>query len=426
MPVDAFRVMEGNLRILLGGAEIRFFNREEQEVSPPNESDKVFIHSVEIGNAHYFFEAKRPLLEFTEIEKSFCREMLSAFQLLFTRFSPKGSSAHFRTALLTSLMDITVSRYLRSDRQKAFWPIQKLIQVLKDLTYQRYEGEQPTTGFIVYRKTLSDFRNSLAEPALDIVSFDPRLRLTTDFFRNPISFRYIDGYASVFLSNIQMKIPGILRIDSFRRGSMVDRLSYRKIVELLQMAGDGTFATFVNKSSEIEIITRPNEIILWRKGLWALFSIEIFCRFMRDDLQVSSADLAWAVYSLSKIRHGTIILITDHIHELESIEKSSLAGESQISKAILAELRGRTISELKDSGDLIRALSSDGLTIFNSRGELVNTGVIIDTSNIRELVTGGGRTAAACAASDLGKVIKVSQDGPIELYQNQKCVYRFC
>jgi hypothetical protein len=41
------------------------------------------------------------------------------------------------------------------------------------------------------------------------------------------------------------------------------------------------------------------------------------------------------------------------------------------------------------------------------------------------VVTGGGRTTAASAASYFGKVIKVSQDGPIELYQGGRQVYRF-
>ena len=38
---------------------------------------------------------------------------------------------------------------------------------------------------------------------------------------------------------------------------------------------------------------------------------------------------------------------------------------------------------------------------------------------------GGGRTTAASAASLLGKVIKVSEDGPIQLFDNGRLVYMF-
>jgi hypothetical protein len=80
---------------------------------------------------------------------------------------------------------------------------------------------------------------------------------------------------------------------------------------------------------------------------------------------------------------------------------------------------------LKRSGELSRILSSDGLTLFNRKGELLNTGVIIDTSKAHDLVTGGGRTTAANAASHFGRVIKVSEDGPVELYFEGRNIYRF-
>jgi len=73
----------------------------------------------------------------------------------------------------------------------------------------------------------------------------------------------------------------------------------------------------------------------------------------------------------------------------------------------------------------MRILSSDGLTVINRKGELLDTGVIIDTSKAGDLVTGGGRTTAATAASHYGRVIKVSEDGPIELFHNGQLIYRF-
>jgi hypothetical protein len=92
---------------------------------------------------------------------------------------------------------------------------------------------------------------------------------------------------------------------------------------------------------------------------------------------------------------------------------------------LIERVKKRGVSELKQSGTLLRILSSDGLTVFNAKGKLLDTGFIIDTSHAREMVAGGGRTTAACAASHFGKVIKVSQDGPIELYENGRMIYRF-
>ena len=82
--------------------------------------------------------------------------------------------------------------------------------------------------------------------------------------------------------------------------------------------------------------------------------------------------------------------------------------------------------ELKQNGQLLRILSADGLTIFDSDSNLIETGFITNTSAInRDDVTGGGRTTAAIASSNYGKVIKVSEDGPIELYENENRIYKF-
>ena len=94
-------------------------------------------------------------------------------------------------------------------------------------------------------------------------------------------------------------------------------------------------------------------------------------------------------------------------------------------RLLISQVKGQTIAQLKQSGILLRILSSDGLTVLDNKGKLLETGFIIDTSHAREMVTGGGRTTAAIAATFFGKVIKVSQDGPIELYQDGRLVYRF-
>ena len=107
------------------------------------------------------------------------------------------------------------------------------------------------------------------------------------------------------------------------------------------------------------------------------------------------------------------------------MQKGTAGGKGILSQLIISYFKDKTISNLKHSGELINILSSDGMTLFNKEGELIDTGIIINTCTTPGLVTGGGRTTAATAASLFGKVIKVSEDGPIELYESGKCIYRF-
>ena len=164
-----------------------------------------------------------------------------------------------------------------------------------------------------------------------------------------------------------------------------------------------------------------------RKGGWCIFDPDIFRAFLAGVLDVSTADdLLWTAYALSKSRHGTVILIYGDIKKrLATLKKGSVGGDDPVCRTLIDRAKGKKVAELKKSGTLFRILSSDGLTVFNRNGRLLETGFIIDTSHVREIVTGGGRTTAASAASFFGKVIKVSQDGHIELYEEGRMIYRF-
>jgi len=183
----------------------------------------------------------------------------------------------------------------------------------------------------------------------------------------------------------------------------------------------------VNDASEIEVLISPAKLLVRRKGAWAIFDPDIFRAFLTGSVDAEAIDeLLWTVYALSKERHGTVILIYNQgARKLALLKKGSVGGDDPVSRLLIGRVRRRTISELKKAGILLRILSADGMTVFNKGGRLMETGFIFDTSHAREVVTGGGRTTAASAASFFGKVIKVSQDGPIELYQDGSLVYRF-
>ena len=320
-----------------------------------------------------------------------------------------------------------MARYIRGDRKGVFWPTQSLIQLLKNLSYQRYEGTPATTGFLVYRTQLEEFLNSLGKTRYDWMDLaDERRRISNNFFRNPLSYRFVDGYRALFLCDIQMNVKGTIRTNAPGPRDNIEQLANRETVSLLAKAGSGAFAVFVNKSSEVEIVLDTDKLLLWRKGYWGIYDPDIFHEFLHGRLEKRSIDhLLWSVYALSKERHGTVILVADDKADLNALRKGLVGGRDPLSRALIKHVRGTKIGTLKRSGELSRILSSDGLTIINRKGELIDTGVIIDTSLVSDLVTGGGRTTAASAASHHGRVIKVSEDGPMELFRDGQSIYRF-
>lgn len=428
MPRSAFSAIKNSLQTLLGDAEISLIEHGDDIDVPFVENDPgIIVKNIQIDGTSYSFRAQRENLAFTSMEADFVGELMLAFEGLFAGFSAKGFAGHFRTALLTSLMDIAVARYIRANRKGVFWPIQSLIQLLKNLSYQRYEGTAATTGFLIYRTQLEDFTKTLKETRYDWIDLgDNRRRINSNFFRNPLSYRFIDGSRAMFVCDINMTLKGAIGTSSPGPSENIDQLSNREKVRLLSEAGNGAFAVFVNKSSEVEVVLQNDKLLLWRKGFWCIFDPDIFREFLTKKLEKRSIDhLLWAMYALSKARHGTVILVADDHTNLDSLRMGSVGGRDPLSRALIEHVRGKKIGTLKRSGELSRILSSDGLTVINKKGELLDTGVIIDTSRVTELVTGGGRTTAATAASHFGPVIKVSEDGQIVLFRNGRKTYQF-
>ncbi|MCD6526201.1 MAG: hypothetical protein J7K75_04325 [Desulfuromonas sp.] len=426
MPKSAFNAIRNSVCSFLGGAKVSFSEVEECDL-PQAGTICDLAMQIEINDIPYQFCASRGSLAFTATEISFVQELLTAMEGLFSGFTAEGYAAHFRTALLTSLMDIAVARYIRGDRKGVFWTTQNLIQLLKKLSYQRYEGAPATTGFLIYRNQLEELLPSLQKSRYNWLDLgDDRRRISDNFFINPLSYRFVDGLRALYICDIRMNVKGIMRTNSLGPRDAIDQLSNRETVSLLQKSGAGAFAIFVNEASEVEVVLDSGKLLVWRKGDWGIYDPDIFRVFLHGALDKRSIDaLIWSVYALSKSRHGTVILISNGKTDLQALSKGSVGGRDPLSRALIRHVCGTRIGELKRSGELMRILSSDGLTVINRKGELLDTGLIIDTSKAGDLVSGGGRTTAAAAASHYGRVIKVSEDGPVELLENGRRVYRF-
>lgn len=428
MPKSAFSAIENSLCDFLGGAKVSLAVVEERESASFEPEHRLEILAyLQVEDVVYQFSARRDELPFTTTENSFIQELFTAFEGLFAGFSAAGYAAHFRTALLTSLTDIAVARYIRGDRKGVFWPIQSLIQLLKNLSYQRYEGSQATTGFLVYRNQLDDFLEALQKTRYSWLDLEEsRQRISRDFFRNPLPYRFVDGLRSLFLCDIRMNVKGTVHTNAPGPSDSIEQMANRETLALLAKAGEGSFAIFVNNVSEVEIVLDSDQILVWRKGAWGVYDPDIYRGFLAGHLEKRSIDyLVWSIYALSKARHGTVVLVANDDTDLDALRKGSVGGSDPLSRSLIHHVRGTKIGTLKRSGELTRILSSDGLTVINRKGELLDTGVIVDTSKTSRLVTGGGRTTAATAASHFGSVIKVSEDGPVELYRNGKRLYRF-
>ncbi|GEM_PF-5264328 len=409
-----------------GGASFGLF-RGEAAPDRNAQGDNLLVKNftTEAGTYHLVLE-RRPL-PFTATEQALAHELTEVLPIFIANRTSKTELVYFRTALFSSFLDVSVCRYLSHNRQRTYWSIQKLLQLLKNLSFQRYEGAPATSGVIVYRNRLEDFR--IASSLADCLrhDFDPAIGISADFFKNPLTYRLVNGLGTYYMCNINLRSTGMIKFMNYGYRDAVERLSHRDILSLIDKAGKGAFATTITLASELEVMTCPDNLFVWKKGNWSLFAPDVFRGFLRGRLAPKELEaLITTVYSLSKLRLGTLILIADeNVLTSGNLQKGAVGGKDDLAQLIIGFFKSRTISSLKHSGELINILSADGLSLFNKDGELIDAGIIINTCTTPSLVTGGGRTTAAIAASMFGKVIKVSEDGPITLHEHGECVYRF-
>jgi hypothetical protein len=426
MPIKALESTRKIVEDFFGGATFSLA-RADARPHDAEPGDNVLIKKISSEPGTYLFILERAGMPFTVTERKMADELADAFHIFFANRKRGGDIVYFRTALLSSLMDVSVSRYLRFDRHRAFWSIQKLLQIVKNLSFQKHEGDPATSGFIVYRKHIGEFNVACSMSDCLKHDFDPGIGISANFFKRPLAYRIVNGLGTYYACNINLKATGMVKFLNYGNRDDIDRLSMRDALSLLIKAGEGAFAVSVNPASELEVMIPPDNIMVWRKGNWSLFDPDIFRCFLSGHLaQKEIGALIITAYSLSKLRLGAIVLIADeNVLVSGDLQKGTSGGKDLLSQSIIGVFKDKKISDLKHSGELISILSSDGMTFFNKDGALVDAGIIINTCTTPGLVTGGGRTTAATAASLYGKIIKVSEDGPIELYEKGTCVYRF-
>jgi hypothetical protein len=423
-----FSVLEEPISYLFGGSKVSF----SKEMSRRTGELQLF-KELKLNKQKYFFSIKRPKVTFTKSEKILFEELSKALVVLYTGFNQSAYQAHIRSAITASLLDISIARFFRESRPNILGPIQNLFQTLKKLSFERYEGSPATTGIIITKKFPKQFHDEVVSRGFEIVKFSSKYQIDDSFFEGPLAYRYINGSHSFYVAKIskkwaRIKITNLLRKPEMANYDAIDRLSYCELFKIITTNSTDNFAAILNSNSEIEILFGERKIFLWRKGKWSIFDPDIFHEFFGDNLENKDIEaIIWALYALSKVRHGTLMLIGEiDDNQAGRLKKGSVAGKHSLSQELIENIKTKSILELKNNGDLLRILSSDGLTIINTDGNIIDTGVITDTSIIsRKNVTGGGRTTAAIAASNFGKVIKVSEDGPIEFYVNEQRLYRF-
>lgn len=324
-----------------------------------------------------------------------------------------------RMASILSFEQLLISRYLRGGKATAFWTPAIILSELQQLSYMRYEGSKCTSG-VLFSSEAPDYLSRLDRECHQFEPFREPIDFDDGFFQSPASFRYVDGRNAFYFVDNFRKVAGIIRCKEPRRFGLIERSSGQHLSPLLLDHVGRVWAAFVGNNGDVDVL-RKNGVFLRRLRNHWYFIYKDHVRMALSDRGVEAtlaASLQDAVFAVSDLRAGALLLIAkdpDHLPRVVgTIDDSRLGGALQEAMA-----RG-TIGDLTATGALVGVLTSDGLTSVAKDGRVLACGQIVDIAAVRgsSRISGGGRTQAARYASQFGLVIKISEDGPISIFED--------
>lgn len=392
-----------NLKTENGGAE--------------GKTENICIGYISFSDGSLFYaQFSRKTLPFSKFEINFLHELFQTITRLGSGTYPSKHQAHFRTSLISSSFDIAVVRSLRGEINN-FWSVQQVLRLIKQLTYKKYEGAPCMTAILYTNsgvETLKKLRKhyTVHEPT-DTVKIEP------NFFDSILTYRYVDGMRSSFIVDNNLKLLGIIEIPNSTSYTSIDFNVHSPFRDPLGKCHGKSFFMFATKKSSIDILTHKEQLIRWRSGRWGHIDYNHLKKYIDPHISSHSISklLAEVIVSLSNSGHGAVILLPTDRDWRTGISRH--VDESAVGNFLRKSRLNRKLGELNELGVLIGMLSSDGMTVIDEAGNICDASALVEvTGKIK--AAGGGRTSAAISASKFGTVFKISEDGPIQIYQNKK------
>lgn len=368
------------------------------------------------------FSFERNGLSFTKLERGIFFAIPNICRGL--TIDTENNTIHTQQSISSqfSMPYLLISQFMRGTNPSCLGSSVTPLCLLQKLSYSSYEGSPCSSGFLCIKKLSNDIAERInAVPDYTYDPFAKPIFMNIEMFEKPLSYRYVDGKNSFYVIDNQSVIHGIIRIKEPKQFDILDRCSYRHIESLKRIPGF-RWVSYSGMHNDVILHAGRNYTFQWDRSVWRLKDISHLENLLSEyGVDISFAKLLVSViFSLSELRHGTLILISDNSCKPDVIGKIDT---SPLGNALCDIALNSEFSYCVECKMAIGLLSSDGLTTFDKTGKLIGCGEIIDLTKASKTTmqyAGGGRSQAACAASAFGITIKVSEDGPISLFYQAK------
>lgn len=300
------------------------------------------------------------------------------------------------------------------------------IEVLRVAALSSYESHAISSGVLVLGDDEPHRRHAMArmygQPLTAVKSF----------------YRLCDGLRTVFLIGEDGLLLDI--IDITHRAREIHPMmaitspcpsAYRQ--HAASTLGTRDTCIVLSPSHEIKVFAEGAHVFTFRNAEWHLLDVE--AKYVQWLQAVGSRPIAEKLFQcaldMADARQGALLVVLRDttaadalvapIDRLDRLPPSGDTGGGN-RRPLHYLLRGRTLDDVDDS--VLMALASlDGATVVDTDGRLIAAGAILMHPHGEAgdaWVSEGARTTAAQAAGRFGAVLKVSADGMITCYDDQR------
>ena len=314
------------------------------------------------------------------------------------------------------------SREARADR------IASIIEVLRVAALSSYENRPISTGVLLLNSADDPFRPG--RPSA--VTAPPYAESLTGI---KTFYRLADGVRTVFLANAEGRLLDIIDIERWGGQAWEHRQLQIACARAYQpharaTAQHGHVCVVLTPSREIKVFAEGAEVFAFRGAAWHLLDLQAKFRLWTE--AVGNDALAMRLFQtaldLADSRDGALFVVAREPSSVDALVAPADRLDIPLStppapdaaptrRDLLHLLEGRSATEL-DASVLAALASLDGAIVVDRTGRLLAAGAILRHPHVNSEhgIVEGARTTAAMAASSVGPVLKVSEDGVITFY----------
>ena len=311
----------------------------------------------------------------------------------------------------TQLMGIELEQLViaKCFARRAFDParIALLISFIEKISHTTFEGKFFSSGFILTR-AMHDYRSGKSKHRDGILY---NLNATYDIVRNPdVNKRFwylVDGRESFYVFDQRLEISNSFALTNTYKtwNNFFDSYFLKSVL----YGKDIVFRTI--SPNQVSIMNSDSIEFVKVENSWRLRDYRYLENFIDKKNRVGKKLKRALIYYISKCsREGisTIIWVPKKLKK-RAISEMLLTQSSMFSPHI-------SILSTTNEETIMRILSSDGVTVIDTKGNIKYHGCIVDlNTGVARGLSGTGETAAKILSTN-GIAIKISQDGNIKIF----------